>query len=397
MKNNIYIVLHTLSVGGAERHASSIANYLCKKGYSVKIVLIDNDTVSYKLNDSIEVVCLPNTIKAENTLSRFENVTNKINLKFFKIFSNERYSYFDKYLFYKLRYADKLATFFPSQKDIESSIVLSFMPTPNISCAIAKEKCKCKFKLILGEFSSPHLEFSADAPENKMKRKFFPNAEGFVFQTDEQMSFYDYLPDVEKTIIPNPIEKISVEPYSGVRKKEIVNFCRLAPAKNIQLLVNAFAKLHIDYPDYKLVIYGDGPERSLIDKSISEHLLNDAVEIRPFAQNVLELVRESAMFVSSSNREGISNSMLEAMAIGLPTICTDCPAGGARMMIRSYENGLLVPVNDVYALYEAMKYMIEHPDAAAKMGENAVYVREILEKEKILNKWCEFVEEIRRK
>ena len=100
------------------------------------------------------------------------------------------------------------------------------------------------------------------------------------------------------------------------------------------------------------------------------------------------------MFVSSSNIEGISNSMIEAMAIGLPTICTDCPAGGARMFIKSYENGILTPVGDAEALYKAMKYMIENPDKAEQMGKKAMEIRETLKKEKILNKWGEFIKEV---
>ena len=133
-------------------------------------------------------------------------------------------------------------------------------------------------------------------------------------------------------------------------------------------------------------------DENRIKKCIEKHNISDSVTIKPFAQNVLDLVRDSAMFVSSSDREGISNSMLEAMAIGLPTISTDCPAGGARMMIKPYENGLLVPVKDPEAMYRAMKYMIEHPDGAEQMGRNAVAIRERLEKNKILEQWLSFID-----
>ena len=89
------------------------------------------------------------------------------------------------------------------------------------------------------------------------------------------------------------------------------------------------------------------------------------------------------MFVSSSDREGISNSMLEAMAVGLPCVCTDCLGGGARMMIEDGENGLLVPMKDANALCLAMKKIIENPALAEKLSQNAVKIRERLEPEKI--------------
>ena len=100
------------------------------------------------------------------------------------------------------------------------------------------------------------------------------------------------------------------------------------------------------------------------------------------------------MFVTSSDREGISNSMLEAMAIGLPVISTDCPAGGARMFIEPYQNGILVPVRDPEALYNAMKFMIDHPEKAELMSQNAVAIKNTLEKNKILEQWLEFLEDV---
>ena len=173
-----------------------------------------------------------------------------------------------------------------------------------------------------------------------------------------------------------------------------MNYCKHVKAKNLPLLINSFAKLVKEYPEYKLVIYGDGPDRNNTEKCIIDHGIQDNVILKPYAKNVLELVRESAMFVSSSDREGISNSMLEAMAIGLPTICTDCPAGGARMFIESYRNGIVVPVNNSDALYEAMKYVINNPDKAENMSKNAVAIKKILEKNKILQQWHDFLSNV---
>ena len=98
------------------------------------------------------------------------------------------------------------------------------------------------------------------------------------------------------------------------------------------------------------------------------------------------------MFVSSSDYEGISNSMIEAMAIGLPTICTDCPAGGARAIIKDHENGILVPVNDVEAMYKAMKEIAENEELAEKISFNGTKLKEELSVDKIVNQWLEIIE-----
>lgn len=392
MGKNIYFVLHTLSIGGAERHASSIANYLSQNGYKVKILLLDDSKVAYNLADGVEVVALCNFQYPDNVANYKFQFSDLLLLKFYKLFSKQKYSCLDKELYYKRTYASKLEYYFRQQPNIENSIVISFMPVPNISASMVSGKIR--YKLIMGEFNSPHLEFAPDAPENKLKKIYFPNATGFVFQTEEQESFYTYLPNVRKEIIPNPIEDIKTQPFSGTRRKEIVNYCRLVKVKNIPLLVEAFAKLNNEYPEYSLVVYGEGNEKEGIEMLINQKGLEGKAVIKPFAKNVLDLVRDSAMFVTSSDREGISNSMLEAMAIGLPTISTDCPAGGAKMFIKSYENGIIVPVRDPEAMYQAMKYMIEHPDEAEEMGKTAVSIRQTLEKSKILDQWLSFVNSI---
>lgn len=379
----------TLSVGGAERHASYIANYLSDLGYSVSIILLSNGCVYYQLRENIKVVDLQKEEYPENILRL--SLFQKVKLKFYKCFSGKRFDKYDQKLYVINNYAKKVKYYLSKRDEIENSLVISFLSLPNISACYGKKKCG--YKVIMAEFSSPQDEFAKNAPENKLKQRYFKLCDGFIFQTEDQRVFYNYLKNNNTKIIPNPIEWINVE-ASGDRSKEIVNFCRLSTAKNIPLLVDAFSKLNKEYPDYKLVIYGEGPEKQNIQNRIKEKRLEDKVELRPFASNVLELIRDSAMFVSSSDREGISNSMIEAMAVGMPTICTDCPAGGARMFIRPYDNGILTPVGDVDALYKAMKYMIENPDKAEQMGKKAMEVRKILKKEKILSQWSDFISEI---
>lgn len=392
MNKTVYIVLYTLSVGGAERHASSIANYLVQQGYKVEIVLLHNNIVDYALEGGVKVTSLADLTYPDEIKNNKTCFADKVWLKFFRAVSTQRFAYLDRKLYIESLYLKKLDYWFGRQKNMNQSMVISFMTIPNIVTAQLKQKHG--YRLILGEFTSPQLEFAPDAPENKLKRKHFPVADGFVFQTYEQQEFYTFLPNVKKKVIPNPIEKIDIVPFRGIRRKEIVNYCKHVKAKNLPLLIEAFSKLVQEYPDYRLVIYGDGPERKNTEKSIADYGVDDSVFLKPYAKNVLELVRESAMFVTSSDREGISNSMLEAMAIGLPVISTDCPAGGARMFIEPYQNGILVPVRDPEALYNAMKFMIDHPKKAELMSQNGVAIKNTLEKNKILEQWLEFLEDV---
>jgi CCR4-NOT transcription complex subunit 7/8 len=98
-----------------------------------------------------------------------------------------------------------------------------------------------------------------------------------------------------------------------------------------------------------------------------------------FEGNVVDLherIKGASMFVLSSNYEGISNSMAEALGLGLAVIATDCPIGGSRMYITSGVNGLLIPVDDSNALYEAIKSLIEDENLRKSLSQNAEKVRE---------------------
>ena len=138
---------------------------------------------------------------------------------------------------------------------------------------------------------------------------------------------------------------------------------------------------------------GNGAEGYVdsVKETISHLNCRERIHILPAQNDIHNLIKDYAMFVSSSDFEGMSNSMLEAMAIGLPTICTDCPAGGARAVIKDHENGVLVPVNDVQAMADAMKEVAGNPELAEKLSINGSKIREDLSVDKIVNQWMEII------
>ncbi|MNI45030.1 putative poly(glycerol-phosphate) alpha-glucosyltransferase [compost metagenome] len=171
----------------------------------------------------------------------------------------------------------------------------------------------------------------------------------------------------------------------------IINFCRLESQKNIPQLIDAFAIFVKEFPSYKLIVYGEGSERENILEKIKREHLQEVIELRNFSLNVHEVASKSRMFVSTSDYEGLSNSMLEAMAMGMPVICTDCKIGGARMMINNNENGILVPCGSSSVISNAMKSIASDPFFAKKLGEAAVHVRENLDINSVFKKWEEII------
>lgn len=220
--------------------------------------------------------------------------------------------------------------------------------------------------------------------------------DSIVVQTKSEKVFFER-DGINVALIHNPLLLDLPVEYIGERKKTIVSFCRIAPQKNLNLLIDAFMLFHSEYPEYHLCIYGntvcDKEEkyRKKILFNISEKGLNDYVSVLPFIKDIHNTVRDCAMFVSSSDYEGLSNSMLEAMAIGLPCVCTDCLGGGTREVMVDHENGLIVPMNDPEAMYRAMKEFVDNPELAEKCSRNAAKIRDKLSVEMITQQWLDII------
>ena len=137
-----------------------------------------------------------------------------------------------------------------------------------------------------------------------------------------------------------------------------------------------------------MAIFGDGEEYDKLIRLVKEKHLDKAVEISHSRTDIHERIVNSKIYVSSSDYEGLSNSMLEAMAIGLPTICTDCPCGGARMVISNGINGVLIPVGDKNALVSALEKLSENYELADNISTNASALREKLSVDKITEQWA---------
>lgn len=218
-----------------------------------------------------------------------------------------------------------------------------------------------------------------------LREHLYRHADMLVCQTEDAANYFS--DKVKKCVILNPIKEGLPEPYEGERRHAVVTFCRLEKQKNLDMLIHAFADFVKDHSDYTLEIYGDGTEHDHLLALIQELGLSGKAFIFPGRSDVHEVVRDAAMFVLPSNYEGLSNSMLEAMAIGLPVICTDCPCGGARMVIRDGENGYLVPVNAVDSLRLAMDTLATSAELSQRLASRAVEVREELDCDSIVGEW----------
>lgn len=398
MNKKVLMVMPVLKGGGAERVASILTNEFHKNGYDCEFLLTScnkNEVISRDLNENIPIIILRDF---------FENSLADSLYKLLQIFTSVICKPFEKakksvpvvfsYLSFIANYNKEIKALKKVLKEREGSTVVAFLQ-PTIPMVLLAGR-KTKNKIIISERGDPKRLMKHRYGYNFIK-KYYKRADRIVFQTEDAKNTYPENIASKGTVIFNPIKENLPERYEGERNKNITTFCRISPEKNLEMLITAFFNIKNSFGDYKLKIIGDGineKEKMYLNKIqnlVSELDLNSSVEFLPFSMNVHEDVYQDSVYVNSSDHEGMSNAMLEAMAIGMPVACTDCPIGGAKAVIKNGENGLLVPVGDANALAEAIKKVISDEKLSKKLSENAVKIKDELSLSNIARKWMELM------
>lgn len=159
------------------------------------------------------------------------------------------------------------------------------------------------------------------------------------------------------TIIPLPAldDDRPTGPASG---KTVVAAGRLIHQKGFDLLIDAFARL--EDPEARLVIAGSGPEEAALARRIATHGLGERVRLAGFAPDIGPLLAEARLFAMASRFEGYGAVIVEALGAGRPVIATaSTPA--ADDVLGEAERGIVVPVEDVGALADAMRTLLDRP------------------------------------
>ena len=217
-------------------------------------------------------------------------------------------------------------------------------------------------------------------------------ADKVVFQTEGAKQHYRKFVQKKSRVILNPLDTSNFPEHDPLAaNKEIVTVGRLEPQKNHKLLINAFASFVPEHPEYRLVIYGSGSLQKELEMQISQLGLSHCIELAGATSAVHEKIKDASLFVLTSDYEGLPNVLMEAMAVGLPCISTDCSPGGARELIENGQDGIIVPCGEADILAEAMAGVLSDSNFADMMGRNARRIRERVASEKIAGEWLKFI------
>ena len=346
---NITFFIGGLSGGGAERVICNLANFLSTKKNNCTILTMAEEQSTYNLMDSVKTKTLLRKKERRNTI--VDNAKRVIRLK----------------KFIRTQSADVYIVFLP----VTIIFFLLFRKCTNARVIVSERADPSRYSKLI----------------QWMLRRLAPRADIWVFQTEDAQRWYG---DVvkRKIIIPNAINEEFIRPlYEGERRKVIVAAGRLNEQKNFSMLIRAFANIADEFPDYKLEIFGEGEKRKELEQLAKDLKIEHRLSMPGYVSDLGEQIQDATLFVLSSNFEGMPNTLMEAMALGLPCISTDCPVGGPRYLIDNGENGILIPIQDMMALSNAMRDVLSQMELSIKLGNTATYIQERLKPERIYQKW----------
>lgn len=356
--------IHCLEKGGAERVVSNLAGQFVENGYDVYIATEYTGEDEYVIDERIN--------RVDVGLTAIQEKGNRISQFFSRIFNLRRMI-----------------------NRIDPDIVIAFARKANYRALTAT--IGTKYPVVISIRIAPVgcYDYISDKIQIPL---LFPHAAGCVFQTQEQKEFFPQYLQRKSKIILNPInQKFIGNTIPKEREKTIVHSGRIVDFKNQAMLIRAFLSVHKKHPEYTLKIFGpdakDGTWQSL-EKLIEDNKAEEYIYLMGGSDQLEKDLIRGAIAAYSSDVEGMPNAMLEAMALGLPVIATDCPPGGPRMVITPEENGLLIPVGDTEAMAKAINRLIENPDLAERLGKNAAQIGKRASSTMIFKEWEEYLRSI---
>lgn len=276
-------------------------------------------------------------------------------------------------------------------KSISADIIIGFTGFPNFYARVVGGMLR--IPSVMSERGDP-TKTMGNTWKSAIVRAVINTSPGGVFQTDGAKTFYGRGLQKRSIVIPNPIFVNGEVPYVAYsdREKTVVSVGRLDNfQKRYDVMLDAFKLFSEKHPEYTLKLYGRGGDEELIHEWVEERELGDRVRFMGLTTQSMQDICRDGMFLITSDFEGISNSLLEAMAVGLPCVSTNHTPGGARLLITPGENGLLAPVGDSVKLAGAMCKFAENPDFAEACGRNAREVLERFSPDRIIDMWESYI------
>ncbi|RSU20261.1 glycosyltransferase family 4 protein [Sphingomonas koreensis] len=350
---NIAFVLSALGAGGAERVISSIAGAAIARGWTVTVITFDapDDPIFHAIDPRAQLIRLA-VPAGSGGLSAYAA---------------------------GIRRARALRRALDAGK---YDVVISFLTKINVLTLLAT--LGRHTPVIVSERNNPDRQ-PAHPLWQMMLHRLYPRAAGIVTLTERGKTRMRIADRSKVTVIPNPIPALAFEPRRE-KPPQLVAVGRLTEQKGFDLLIDAFAGIAARFPDWSLVIFGEGPERPRLEAMVRDHGLQHRIRLPGNTERHAEWISAASMFVLSSRYEGFANVVGEAMRAGLAVVASDCDFGPGEM-IEQEVSGLLVPPEDCAQLATALGRVMSSGTLLRRLGSNAKRRATLFDERIILDRW----------
>ncbi|VWL92300.1 GalNAc-alpha-(1-_4)-GalNAc-alpha-(1-_3)-diNAcBac-PP-undecaprenol alpha-1,4-N-acetyl-D-galactosaminyltransferase [Collinsella intestinalis] len=347
--HELYMVMPTLSGGGAERVAVALANEMVAVGYRFTFLLTKSNTCVYDLKPNVEVQFICSQEK-NGPLEQVRAIRREMK-----------------------RHPD--STFLSFLSDQNVLLLLASLALPN--------------RAVVSSRNFPSDDFNGRGVLFPLRDWLYSSrADAIVFQTEQQGSYFPENVRRKGVVIENPLTEGLPKrvPFSD-RRRVLAASGRLTAQKNYPMMLRVFERVHKVFPEYRLEIYGKG---DLLDelRQLADSLgVLQSVDFMGFRKDAVQMISTASANLMTSDWEGLSNSLIEALAMGVPTVSTRCAGGGAEAVIEDGVNGFLVDCGDVDAMSARVLSILEEPGLSERLASEATKINERLSVDVIAQKW----------
>ncbi|QGT78306.1 glycosyltransferase [Guyparkeria halophila] len=346
----ILFYIHSLAAGGAERVTAILANHWAEQGWLVTIVTVaGTDGDFYELDNRVERIALELDATSANAWQALGN--NLIRIR----------------------------TLRGILKEQRPDAAVAMMTTAN--AVLAWASLGLPVATIGSERTYPPA-MPLGRAWSIIRRWSYPRLSGLVAQTRQSADWLQAnAPAPHISVIPNPVRyplpvheprvrPAAVREGTG-RSRLLIAVGRLGEEKRFDRLLDAFASASQAHPDWMLVILGEGRQRTSLEHQITSLGLSERVRLPGAVGNVGDWYEAADLYALTSRFEGFPNTLLEALAYGVPAVAVDCETG-PREILRHEVDGLLVPQDDQKGVVEALDRLMGDPELRARFAERAV-------------------------
>lgn len=354
----IMFYIGNINKGGAERVMTNLIAYFCEQGYDVALV---NDRPGQ------DGYCLPSQVR--RLYLEQQPATNFLIRTFLRV--------------------QRLRRILKQEKP---SIAVSFLGEPNFRMLAAG--MGLSVKKVVSVRNDPKLEYGSNRLQQAVANIMFMFADGVVFQTQEAAAYFNKKIQKKSRCILNPVHSLFFQQTKVCPGRHVIAVARLEPQKNYSMLIQAYAAVAQEYPHDDLVIYGEGSQRQALQALVQRLGIEKRVHLKGSCDQIEQRLAQSRVFVLSSDYEGMPNALMEAMAVGLPVIATDCPCGGPRTLITGAEEGILVQAGNVKQLEAALRQVLSDNTLSERLAKGAAKRAQAFRPELVLKQWECYLSEL---